>query len=42
LAEAAGMGQGYLSELEARSKTGSPETLAKLAGALNVSVNWLI
>ncbi len=42
LAEAAGIGQGYLSELEARSKTGSPETLAKLAGALNVSVNWLI
>jgi hypothetical protein len=29
--DAAGIGQGFLSELEARVKTGSAETLAKLA-----------
>ena len=41
LAEAAGIGQGFLSELEARMKTGSAETLAKLAQRLDVPVGWL-
>jgi DNA-binding XRE family transcriptional regulator len=41
LAEAAGIGQGYLSELEARAKTGSAETLAKLAQRLDVPAGWL-
>jgi DNA-binding Xre family transcriptional regulator len=41
LAEAAGIGQGFLSELEGRMKTGSPETLTKLAQRLDVPVGWL-
>jgi DNA-binding Xre family transcriptional regulator len=41
LADAAGIGQGYLSELEARAKTGSPETLTKLARCLDVQKGWL-
>jgi DNA-binding XRE family transcriptional regulator len=41
LAEAAGLGQGFLSELEARMKTGSAETLTKLAQRLDVPVGWL-
>jgi transcriptional regulator with XRE-family HTH domain len=41
LAEAAGIGQGFLSEPEARMKTGSAETLAKLAQRLDVPVGWL-
>jgi transcriptional regulator with XRE-family HTH domain len=40
LAEAVGIGQGYLSELEARAKTGSPETLEKLARCLDVQKGW--
>jgi DNA-binding XRE family transcriptional regulator len=41
LAEAAGVAQGYLSELEARAKTGSAETLARLAAALNAPAGWV-
>ncbi len=41
LARAAGVQQGYLSEIESRTKAGTPETLAKLAEALGVSPNWL-
>jgi hypothetical protein len=41
LADASGIGQGYLSELEGRAKTGSPETLAKLAQGLDVSLGWV-
>ena len=41
LADAAGIGQGYLSELEGRAKTGSPDTLAKLAQALDVPPGWV-
>jgi DNA-binding XRE family transcriptional regulator len=41
LADAAGIGQGYLSELEARTKSGSPETRAKLAQQLEIPVGWL-
>ena len=41
LAEGAGIGQGYLRELEARAKTGSVETLTKLARRLDVPTGWL-
>ena len=36
-----GIGQGYLSDLESGRRTGSPETIAKLAQALEVPVEWL-
>jgi transcriptional regulator with XRE-family HTH domain len=36
-----GIGQGYLSDLESGRRRGTPETLAKLAKALNVPVEWL-
>jgi transcriptional regulator with XRE-family HTH domain len=36
-----GIGQGYLSDLENGRRTGTPETVAKLAEALNVPVEWL-
>lgn len=35
------IGQGYLSDLENGRRTGTPETLAKLAQALDVPVEWL-
>lgn len=41
LASRAGIQQGYLSELEARQKTGSPETLAALAKSLAAPLGWL-
>jgi hypothetical protein len=36
-----GIGQGYLSDLESGRRTGTPETIAKLAQALSVPVEWL-
>jgi hypothetical protein len=36
-----GIGQGYLSDLENGRRTGTPETIAKLAQALKVPVEWL-
>jgi hypothetical protein len=36
-----GLGQGYLSDLETGRRTGSAETIAKLADALDVPVAWL-
>jgi hypothetical protein len=36
-----GIGQGYLSDLESGRRAGTPETMAKLAQALNVPVEWL-
>ena len=36
-----GIGQGYLSDLESGCRTGTPETIAKLAQALDVPVEWL-
>ena len=36
-----GIGQGYLSDLENGRRAGTPETIAKLAEALDVPVNWL-
>lgn len=42
VAKAASINQGYLSEVENRSKTGSPETLRAIARALDVPEGWLI
>jgi hypothetical protein len=36
-----GIGQGYLSDLESGRRKGTSETIAKLAEALNVPVEWL-
>jgi hypothetical protein len=36
-----GIGQGYLSDLESGRRTGTSETIAKLAHALNVPAEWL-
>ena len=36
-----GIGQGYLSDLESGRRTGTAETIAKLAEALDVPVEWL-
>ena len=36
-----GIGQGYLSDLESGRRTGTPATIAKLAQALDVPVEWL-
>jgi DNA-binding XRE family transcriptional regulator len=41
LAAKATIGQGYLSDIENRRRVGSPETLARLAAALDVPVKWL-
>lgn len=41
LAKRAGVNQGYLSELENLSKTGSAEKLARLASVLEVPHGWL-
>lgn len=41
LAFKTGIGQGYLSDLESGRRMGTPETIAKLAQALNVPVEWL-
>jgi len=41
LAAETGIGQGYLSDLEGGRRTGTPETIAKIAQALNVPVGWL-
>ena len=37
-----GIGQGYLSDLESGRRTGTPDTIAKLAQALNVPIEWLL
>lgn len=36
-----GIGQGYLSDLENGRRAGTPETVAKLAQALEVPADWL-
>jgi len=41
LADKTAIGQGYLSDLESGRRTGTPETIAKLALALDVPVEWL-
>lgn len=42
LAAKAEVNQGYLSELETGAKSGSEETLRRLARALDVPENWLV
>lgn len=41
LADRAGVGQGYLSDLERGRKRSAPDTLAALARALDVPADWL-
>lgn len=42
LAAKAGVGQGYLSDIiESRRRAGAPETLERLARALDVPVKWV-
>lgn len=41
LAEKADVGQGYVSDLERGRRVGAPETLRRLALALNVPPEWL-
>lgn len=41
LASRTGISQGYLADLESGRRTGTAETLAKLADALGVPVSWL-
>ena len=41
LSKRSGINQGYVSELEARAKTGTQESLAKLAAALDIPAGWL-
>ena len=41
LSSTTGIGQGYLSDLENGRRAGTPETIAKLAQALDVPVEWL-
>ena len=42
LAEATGLAQGYLSDLERGRRQGTPETLARIAAALEVPAKWLV
>jgi hypothetical protein len=41
LSSKTGIGQGYLSDLESGRRAGTTETIAKLAQALSVPVEWL-
>jgi hypothetical protein len=41
LAAKSGIGQGYLSDIENRRRTGAPETLGRLARALDVPLKWI-
>jgi DNA-binding XRE family transcriptional regulator len=41
LATKSGIGQGYLSDIENRRRTGAPETLERLARALDVPLKWI-
>jgi transcriptional regulator with XRE-family HTH domain len=41
LAHACGLGQGYLSDLEAGRRRGTDETLGKIAAALAIDPSWL-
>lgn len=42
LSKRSGVNQGFISEIENRAKTGTPETLAKLATALDAPPGWLV
>jgi len=41
LCDIAGITQAYLSDLETGRRAGTPETLEKLAGALDVPIGWI-
>ena len=41
LADSAGIGQGYLSDLESGRRAGSSEVLRTLAGCLDVPLEWI-
>jgi len=41
LAQKAGIGQGYLSDLETGRRAGAPATLVRLAAALEVEAGWI-
>jgi hypothetical protein len=41
LAAHTGIGQGYLSDLESGRRAGTPQTMARLAQALDVPPDWL-
>lgn len=41
LATASGINQGYLSDVENGTKNAAPETLAKIAKALDLPSGWL-
>ena len=42
LAEATGLAQGYLSDLERGRRQGTPDTLTRIAAALDVPAKWLV
>jgi len=42
LAEATGLAQGYLSDLERGRRQGTAETLTRIAAALDVPAKWLV
>ena len=42
LAEATGLAQGYLSDLERGRRRGTPDTLTRIAAALDVPAKWLV
>lgn len=42
LAEATGLAQGCLSDLERGRRQGTPETLARIATALDIPTKWLV
>lgn len=42
LAERAGIGQGYLSDLESRRRQGTKETCEALARALDIEPGWIL
>lgn len=42
LAEATGLAQGYLSDLERGRRHGTPETFTRIATALDVPTKWLV
>jgi DNA-binding XRE family transcriptional regulator len=41
LAEKVGVAQGYISDLEASRRQGAPETIARIAAALDIPELWL-
>ncbi len=42
LAERVGVAQGYISDLESGRRQGTPETLVRLADALDIPTAWLV